>query len=158
MQTLFPKNEYHCPKWFVIDASDQTLGRLASEISNLLRGKNIAFYTPGINQGNFVVILNAAKIKITGNKELQKKYYKNNQRPGSLKTETFKQLKTRIPSRIIEQAVWGMLPKRSLGRQYFRQLFVYNGNKIIYKKNKEGNTLKIPLELMSLNNWIKKDI
>lgn len=131
MKTIFPKKEYHVPKWFIIDASGKTLGRLATETSKLLRGKETSYFTPGINQGNFVVILNADKIEISGKKELQKVYYRHSQKPGSLKIETFKQLKNRIPAKIIEKAVWGMLPKGVLGRNYYRRLFVYCDNKII---------------------------
>lgn len=90
---------------------EKTLGRLATEVSKLLRGKEISYFTPGVDQGNFVVILNANKIEVSGNKETQKLYYRNSQRPGSLKIETFKQVKERIPSRILEKAIWGMLPK-----------------------------------------------
>jgi len=125
MKTLFPKKECHIPKWFVIDATGKTLGRLACEVSKLLRGKEISYFTPGVDQGNFVIILNANKIEVTGNKELQKLYYRNSQRPGSLKVETFKDLKNRIPIRILEKAIWGMLPKGILGREYYRRLYVY---------------------------------
>ncbi len=122
MKTLFPKKECHVPKWFVVDAENQTLGRLATEVSKLLRGKEISFFTPGVDQGNFVVVLNADKISVTGNKESQKLYYRNSQRPGSLKIETFKQLQERIPSRIIEEAVWGMLPKNKLRAKMIKNL------------------------------------
>jgi large subunit ribosomal protein L13 len=154
MKTLFPKKECHVPKWFVIDAEGQTLGRLATEVSKLLRGKEISFFTPGVDQGNYVVVLNADKITVTGNKESQKLYYRNSQRPGSLKIETFKQLQERIPSRIIEEAVWGMLPKNVLGREYYRRLFVYSDNKINYTKTSNGERVTIPMESMSSNNWI----
>lgn len=154
MKTLFPKKEYHVPKWFVVDAENQTLGRLATEVSKLLRGKEISFFTPGVDQGNFVVILNADKICVTGNKESQKLYYRNSQRPGSLKIETFKQLQERIPSRIIEEAVWGMLPKGVLGREYYRRLFVYSDNKINYAKTSSGERISIPMAEMAANNWI----
>jgi large subunit ribosomal protein L13 len=154
MKTLFPKKECHVPKWFVIDAEGQTLGRLATEVSKLLRGKEISFFTPGVDQGNYVVVLNADKITVTGNKESQKLYYRNSQRPGSLKIETFKQLQERIPSRIIEEAVWGMLPKNVLGREYYRRLFVYSDNKINYTKTSNGERITIPMESMSSNNWI----
>ncbi len=154
MKTLFPKKECHVPKWFVVDAENQTLGRLATEVSKLLRGKEISFFTPGVDQGNFVVVLNADKISVTGNKESQKLYYRNSQRPGSLKIETFKQLQERIPSRIIEEAVWGMLPKGVLGRQYYRRLFVYSDNKINYVKTSSGERISIPMAEMSANNWI----
>jgi hypothetical protein len=81
-----------------------------------------------------VVILNASKIKVTGKKEEQKLYYRNSQRPGSLKIETFKQVRDRVPTRILEKAIWGMLPKGVLGRQYYKRLYVYASDKIVYKK------------------------
>ena len=158
MKTVFPKNECHIPKWFVIDATGKTLGRLATEVSKLLRGKEIAYFTPGVDQGNFVVILNANKIEVSGNKETQKLYYRNSQRPGSLKIETFKQVKERIPTRIIEKAVWGMLPKGVLGREYYRRLYIYCDNKINYTKSKNDEAKSIPLELANSNNWIKVDL
>lgn len=158
MKTIFPKKEYHVPKWFVIDANGKTLGRLATEASKLLRGKETSFYTPGVDQGNFVVILNADKIEVSGKKELQKLYYRNSQRPGGLKVENFKQLKERIPSRILERAVWGMLPKGVLGREYYRRLYVYSNNEIKYKKTKEGNSKIIGLDSINENNWIKVNL
>jgi len=163
MKTLFPKKECHVPKWFVIDANGQTLGRLATEVSKLLRGKETALYTPGVDQGNFVVVLNADKVKVSGEKETEKLYYRNSQRPGNLKIETFKELQKRIPCRIVEEAIWGMLPKRVLGRNYYRRLHVYVGDQIQYKKTKDGSEkiidcLKSELsdaELFDSTNWIK---
>ena len=151
MKTIFPKKECHVPKWFVVDAEGKTLGRLATEVSKLLRGKEVSYFTPGVDQGNYVVVLNADKIIVSGNKESQKLYYRNSQRPGSLKIETFKELKNRIPSRIIEKAVWGMLPKGVLGREYYRRLFVYSDNKINYAKNNS-------VEMNNSQNWIKVEI
>jgi large subunit ribosomal protein L13 len=130
MKTDFPKKENHEAQYYLIDAEDQTLGRLASKISLLLRGKETSFYTPGINQGNYVVVLNVNKIKVSGKKEEQKIYYRNNQRPGSLKEETLKSLRKRIPSRILEKAVWGMLPKGVLGREYYRKLYLYSASAV----------------------------
>jgi large subunit ribosomal protein L13 len=155
MKTLFPKKECHIPKWFVIDATGLTLGRLATETSKLLRGKETSLYTPGIDQGNYVVILNAQQIVVTGKKESQKLYYRNSQRPGSLKIETFKQLKERIPSRIVEKAIWGMLPKGVLGRNYYRRLFIYSENEILYKKTKDGISKSISLNGAKEENWIE---
>jgi large subunit ribosomal protein L13 len=152
MKTLFPKKEAHIPKWFVIDATNKTLGRLATEASKLLRGKETSFFTPGVDQGNYVIILNAEKIEVTGKKESQKLYYRNSQRPGNLKIETFTQLKNRIPSRIVEQAIWGMLPKGVLGRQYFKRLYVYSSGTVVYKKNNKND------EIISQENWIKVDL
>jgi large subunit ribosomal protein L13 len=152
MKTIFPKKECHLPKKYVIDANGQTLGRLSTEVSKLLRGKENSLFTPGVDQGNYVVILNANLIKISGKKETEKLYYRNSQRPGSLKIETFKQLKARIPSRILEEAIWGMLPKGVLGREYYRRLYIYSDNKINFKKIKSISS--VPLSETEANNWI----
>jgi large subunit ribosomal protein L13 len=158
MKTIFPKKECHVPKWFVIDADGKTLGRLSTEASKLLRGKETTFYTPGVDQGNYVVILNADKIQVSGNKENDKLYYRHTHTPGSLKIETFKQLQARIPSRILEKSIWGMLPKGVLGRQYYKRLFIYSDNKINYKKTSDNQTREIPMDLMEANNWIKVEV
>lgn len=155
MKTIFPKRECHIPKWFVIDATGKTLGRLSTEASKLLRGKENSFFTPGVDQGNFVVILNADKIFVSGKKEKQKLYYRNSQRPGSLKIETFKQLKARIPSRILEKAIWGMLPKGVLGREYYRRLYIYSNNEIKYKAQKGQRNLVNSEIPVNLNDWIQ---
>ena len=158
MKTIFPKKECHVPKWFVIDAEGKTVGRLSTEASKLLRGKETAFYTPGIDQGNFVVILNADKIEVSGKKETEKLYYRHSHTPGSLKIESFKQLKSRIPSRILEKSIWGMLPKGALGRKYYKRLFIYSDNKINYKKTSDNEKREINLESLEANNWIKVEI
>jgi large subunit ribosomal protein L13 len=149
MKTIFPKKEFHIPKWFIIDANGKTLGRLATEASKLLRGKEISYYTPGVDLGNYVIIINAQKIKVTGKKELQKLYYRTSQRPGNLKIENFKDLRNRIPTRILEKAIWGMLPKGVLGRQYYRRLYVYNDEQILYSK-----TQNIDIR----QNWIEMKV
>lgn len=113
--------------WYVIDAADQRLGRLASEIAMVLRGKNKAEYTPHLDTGDFVIVVNAEKVAVTGKKRTQKVYHRHSGRPGGMKTETFAKLQQRIPERIIEHAVKGMLPKNSLGRQLFTKLKVYAG-------------------------------
>jgi len=156
MKTIFPKKECHLPKKYVIDAKGKTLGRLATEASKLLRGKESSLFTPGVDQGNYVVILNANLIHISGKKETEKLYYRNSQRPGGLKIENFKQLKERIPSRILEEAIWGMLPKGVLGRDYYRRLYIYSDNKINFKKtNSIANNQFSEAEA---NEWIKVDI
>jgi len=157
MKTPFPKNECHVPKWFVIDATGKTLGRLATEASKLLRGKETTLYTPGVNQGNFVVVLNAGKIIVTGKKSLNKLYFRNSQRPGSLKKESFKELKARIPARIIERAIWGMLPKGVLGREYYRNLYVYSNSTICYKRAKGEASTLISLSSLKESNWLIKN-
>lgn len=158
MKILFPKQECHVPQWFVIDAADKTLGRLATEASKLLRGKENCFYTPGVNQGNFVVILNADKIKVTGKKENTKLYYQNSRRPGGLKSETFKQLQNRIPTRILEHAIRGMLPKGVLGRNYYRRLYVYSTDKINYLGNENESVKNISLDTCESFNWKKVNL
>jgi len=113
--------------WYVVDAADQRLGRLASEIAMILRGKNKPTYTPHLDTGDFVIVVNAEKISVTGKKYSQKLYRRHSGRPGGMKTETFAKLQARVPERIIEQAVKGMLPKNTLGRQLFTKLKVYVG-------------------------------
>ncbi|MEB3334961.1 MAG: 50S ribosomal protein L13 [Cyanobium sp.] len=114
-------------QWFVVDAADQTLGRLASEVAQVLRGKNKPTFTPHLDTGDFVVVINAEKVRVSGNKATQKLYRRHSGRPGGMKTETFTHLQGRLPERVIEIAVKGMLPHNSLGRQLFRKLKVYRG-------------------------------
>lgn len=113
--------------WYVVDAAEQRLGRLATEIAMVLRGKNKPQYTPHMDAGDFVVVVNAEKVVVTGKKSSQKLYRRHSGRPGGMKTETFEHLQARIPERIIEKAVKGMLPKNNLGRQLFKKLKVYAG-------------------------------
>lgn len=115
-------------EWYVVDATEQRLGRLASEIAMLLRGKNKPEFTPHMDTGAFVIVVNADKVRVTGKKRTQKLYRRHSGRPGGMKTETFAQLQVRLPERIVEQAVKGMLPKNSLGRQLFTKLKVYAGS------------------------------
>lgn len=115
-------------KWYIIDAADQRLGRLASEIAMILRGKNKPTYTPHLDTGDFVVVINAEKVVVTGKKSEQKLYRRHSGRPGGMKVESFNKLQARLPERIIEQAVKGMLPKNTLGRQLFTKLKVYAGD------------------------------
>lgn len=114
-------------KWYVVDAADQRLGRLASEVARVLRGKNKPTYTPNMDTGDFVIVVNADKIAVTGRKADQKLYRRHSGRPGGMKTETFAQLQARVPERIVEKAVKGMLPKNALGRKLFTKLKVYAG-------------------------------
>ena len=114
--------------WFLVDAEGQTLGRLASEIANVLRGKNKPTFTPHLDTGDFVIVVNAEKIEVSGKKASQKLYRRHSGRPGGMKIEKFDTLRDRIPERIIEQAVRGMLPHNSLGRQQFKKLKVYKGS------------------------------
>ncbi|MGB3403763.1 MAG: 50S ribosomal protein L13 [Microcoleaceae cyanobacterium] len=127
-KTYLPNADTLEPKWYVVDAADQRLGRLATEIARILRGKNKPTYTPHMDTGDFVIVLNADKVNVTGRKRSQKLYRRHSGRPGGMKIETFDQLQDRVPERIIEQAVKGMLPKNVLGRQLFRKLKVYAGS------------------------------
>ena len=114
--------------WFLVDAKGKTLGRLASEIANILRGKNKPSFTPHLDTGDFVIVVNAEKVEVSGKKASQKLYRRHSGRPGGMKIEKFETLRDRIPERIIEQAVKGMLPHNSLGRQQFKKLKVYKGS------------------------------
>lgn len=115
------------PKWYLIDAKGKTLGRLATLIAILIRGKHKSVYTPYLNSGDNVIVINAKDICITGKKAKQKIYRRHSGRPGGLKIETFEKLQDRIPERILEKAVKGMLPKGPLGRSMYRNLKVYSG-------------------------------
>jgi large subunit ribosomal protein L13 len=126
-KTYIPPVDTIDRKWYVIDAADQRLGRLATEVANVLRGKNKPTFTPNADTGDFVIIVNADKVVVTGNKANQKLYRRHSGRPGGMKTETFAELQQRIPERIIEKAVKGMLPKNALGRKLFTKLKVYAG-------------------------------
>lgn len=130
MKTLYPNKNYHRPELFLVDAENAHVGRLATKVATLLMGKQTRFFTPGVNQQNIVIILNVNRIKITGCKTAQKFYFSNSGRPGSLKKENFKELQKRLPARIIEKAVKGMLPKGILGRKYFKCLYTYEFNKV----------------------------
>lgn len=127
-KTYVPPQDSIEQNWYLVDAANQRLGRLATEIARILRGKNKPTYTPYMDTGDFVIVVNAEKIQVTGRKRDQKLYRRNSGRPGGMKVETFAKLQARIPERIIEQAVRGMLPKNSLGRQLFTKLKVYKGS------------------------------
>jgi large subunit ribosomal protein L13 len=114
-------------KWLVVDAEGQTLGRLASEVAAILRGKNKPTFTPNVDTGDHVIILNAEKIHLTGNKLNDKIYYRHTQFSGGLKQRTALEMRTKYPTKMLELAIKGMLPKNSLGRQTFSKLHVYTG-------------------------------
>lgn len=115
-------------QWYLVDATDLTLGRLASEVAQVLRGKNKPCFTPHLDTGDFVVVINAEKVRVSGNKATQKLYRRHSGRPGGMKTETYAHLQGRLPERIIEKAIRGMLPHNALGRQVYRKLKVYKGS------------------------------
>lgn len=126
-KTFLPSQATLERQWYVVDAADQRLGRLATEIATILRGKNKPTFTPHMDTGDFVIVINAEKVDVTGKKRQQKLYRRHSGRPGGMKTETFDKLQARIPERIIETAVKGMLPKNSMGRHLFTKLKVYAG-------------------------------
>ena len=127
-KTYLPPTDTIKREWFVVDAAEQRLGRLATEIASILRGKNKPEFTPHMDTGDFVIVINADKVRVTGKKRTQKVYQRHSGRPGGMKTETFAHLQARLPERIVEHAVKGMLPKNSLGRQLFTKLKVYAGS------------------------------
>jgi len=128
MKTQFAKKTDIEHKWYVVDAKDAVLGRLAVKIATCLRGKNKAVFTPNTDTGDFVVVVNAEKIKTTGNKIDDKVYYHHSGFPGGIKAKTLRQRLTAEPEKVINDAVWGMLPKNRLGKAMLKKLKVYKGN------------------------------
>lgn len=129
-KTWYPKAKDHIPTsktWYIVDATDKILGRLASTIAIHIRGKNLATYTPSVDMGAHVIVVNADKVAVSGKKRTQKLYHRHSGRPGGMTVETFDQLQKRVPERIVEHAVRGMLPKGRLGRSLFTHLKVYTG-------------------------------
>ena len=127
MNKTYIKKNFSKNEWFFIDANNQTLGRLSSQIATQLKNKNNIYYTPFQSVQSHVIVINAKYIRISGQKKQQKLYKRHSGRPGGLKVETFKQLQKRLPEKIIEKSVKGMLPKNTLGRKLFRYLKVYSG-------------------------------
>ena len=127
MKTYSAKAETVERDWFLIDADGKTLGRLATEVARRLRGKHKAIYTPHVDTGDYIVVINAEKVKVTGNKAKDKMYYNHSGYMGGLKQINFEDLIQKAPERVIETAVKGMLPKNPLGRAMFRKLKVYAG-------------------------------
>ncbi|MDX2346104.1 MAG: 50S ribosomal protein L13 [Legionella sp.] len=113
--------------WYIVDATDKTLGRMSTEIARRLRGKHKAEYTPHVDTGDYIIVINAEKVRVTGRKFKDKTYYSHSEFPGGLKSITFDKLQEKNPTRIIELAVKGMLPKNALGRDMYRKLKVYAG-------------------------------
>ena len=128
MKTFSLKSTEGVRDWVVFDASDKVLGRFATKIADKLRGKDKPTYTPHVDGGDFVVVINADKVKVTGNKAEQKKYYKHSLYPGGLKEKSYKELLESNPERIIENAVKGMLPKNKLGKSIIKKLKIYSGS------------------------------
>ena len=137
-KTNYAKKESRNPNWLLINAEDVVLGRLASEIAKQLMGKNSVNYTPSVDTGDFVIVYNAEKIRLTGNKEKQKVYYRHSGYPGGLKTIDYQVMQAKKPEEIIRIAVKGMLPKNRLGRKLFTNLHVFVGE----NHNKEAQKPK----------------
>ncbi|MEX2327272.1 MAG: 50S ribosomal protein L13 [Pseudomonadales bacterium] len=127
MKTYTAKNETVRRNWYVVDATDQTLGRMATAIANRLRGKHKAEFTPNVDTGDYVVVVNAEKVKVTGNKAEDKMYYHHTGYPGGIKSVNFETLIDQRPERVIEKAVKGMMPKNKLSRAMLSKLKVYAG-------------------------------
>jgi large subunit ribosomal protein L13 len=127
MKTISARAEDVKRDWFLIDAEDKTLGRLATEVARRLRGKHKAIYTPHVDTGDYIVVINAEKVRVTGNKAKDKMYYRHSGYMGGLKEMNFEDMIQKKPELVIEKAVKGMLPKNSLGRTMFRKLKVYPG-------------------------------
>ena len=127
MKTQFAKKGDIDRKWYVVDAKDIVLGKLATKVATYLRGKNKPVFTPNVDTGDFIIVINADKIKLTGNKVNDKVYYHHSGYIGGIKAQTAKELLEKKPEKIIEKAVWGMLPKNRLGRAMIKKLKVYRG-------------------------------
>ncbi len=128
MRSYIPKPDEIQREWLVMDASDQVLGRFASEIARLLRGKHKPMFTPHLDTGDFVVVVNAGRVRLTGTKLDNKVYYRHSGYPGGLSSETARERLDVYPERVIRAAVWGMLPKNRLGRKLLKKLKVYRGS------------------------------
>ena len=126
-KTFAPKGKEIRRDWFVVDATDKVLGRLATEIARILRGKHKPAYAPFIDMGDHVVVVNAEKVRITGRKSEQKRYYRHTGYPGGIRVDEYKAVLEKHPERILQKAVRGMLPHNTLGRQMFKKLRVYAG-------------------------------
>jgi large subunit ribosomal protein L13 len=129
MSTYFPKEGEIARKWYVVDASGQTLGRLATRVARILSGKNSSKYTPFIDTGDHVIVINVEKLRVTGMKAEEKMYHRYTGYPGGLRSETFRKKFDRKPESVVEQAVRGMLPKTKMGRAMASKLKVYRGDK-----------------------------
>lgn len=125
--TRFVRTEDADRKWYVVDAKDLVLGRLATRVASVIRGKHKAIFTPNMDTGDFVIVLNADKVRLTGKRELQKNYISHSGYPGGQKVSSFAEMMQKHPERVVEKAVKGMLPKNRLGRQLIKKLKVYAG-------------------------------
>lgn len=132
-KTFVPKKSDINPKWYVVDATDMVLGRLASQVAAIIRGKNKPTFTPNADTGDYVIVVNADKVVLTGNKEYQKEYKRYSGYAGGLKTTSYKDMMATHPERIVEHAVLGMLPHNKLGRQMAKKLRVFAGSEHIHQ-------------------------
>ena len=146
VRTFSPKAADIQPQWHVIDASDVVLGRLASQAATLLRGKHKPIFAPHIDTGDFVIIVNAAKVALSGNKLRDKMAYRHSGYPGGLRAMSYAELMARSPERAVEKAVKGMLPKNTLGRQMLRKLKVYAGPEHPHQAQRP-----VPFEIMQVD-------
>lgn len=126
-KTYYPKAGEITHEWYLVDANDQNLGRLATKISTVLLGKHKPTFTPGVDTGDFVVVVNAERVRVTGNKLDDKMYYRHTGYPGGLKSITLRQQLAKHPERVLRSAVWGMLPHNKLGRRLIKKLKLYAG-------------------------------
>ncbi len=136
MKTFMPNPEKVARKWYVVDAEGKTLGRLSSEVAKVLRGKNKPEFTPHCDCGDYVIVINAEKIVVTGKKLDQKKYYHHSDYVGGMKETTLREKLNKKPEQVVELAVKGMLPKGPLGRQMYKKLFVYAGAEHVHAAQK----------------------
>ena len=128
METYIPKLDEINQKWLVVDADGQILGRFASEVASILRGKNKPIFTPHMDVGDNVIIINAGKIRVTGKKAKTKKYYRHTGYPGGLRSDSYSDLIISNPAKILEKAIWGMLPHNKLGKKIYKKLKIYAGS------------------------------
>jgi large subunit ribosomal protein L13 len=141
-KTYSPKAKEIRQQWYVVDATDKVLGRLASEVAQVLRGKRKPLFTPHADVGDHVIVINADRIRVTGNKAEQKVYHRHTGYPGGIRTTTYRELMNAHPERIVQKAVWGMLPHNTLGRSIFKKLRVYAGS-----EHKHAAQKPVPLEI-----------
>lgn len=145
MKTYNATNETAQHNWYMVDAAGKTLGRLASEVAKRLRGKHKPEYTPHVDTGDYIIVINASQVKVTGSKTTDKVYYSHTGYPGGLKAITFEKLLAKHPEKVIEKAIKGMLPKNILGRAMYRKLKVYAGSEHPHQAQ-EPKTLDLDTE------------
>jgi large subunit ribosomal protein L13 len=138
-KTFYPKPEDLSHSWYLVDAEDQNLGRLASSIARVLLGKDKPIFTPGVDVGDYVIVINADKVSVTGKRKDQKFYYRHSGYPGGLKKISLRDQLAKRPDRVIQSAVWGMLPHNRFGRKVMKKLKIYSGVQHPHKAQKPEN-------------------